>query len=151
MTNKEAVDRFDQAHGAKIEKLFWIAGSLENSDLKDLIEEMNDEAFENCFPEISNSPYFEEYRDAGELLQALVDKYYLGLVAEILIPVANDFRYEENGNVSSWSSSSGYCQVDYVYADTLELLLVEIEKSADKHFNYFLENDKKKQSNLAGL
>jgi hypothetical protein len=144
MSNKKVVERFEQAQGAKIEKLFWIAGSLEHCDLKDLIEEMSDEAFENCFPEVFNSPYFEEYRDEGELLQALVDKDKLGLVAEILIPIAKNFSYDQDGNVSSWSSSSGYCQVDYVYGDTLELLLVEVEKSADKHFKYFLENDKNK-------
>ena len=38
MTNFEAVDRFDQAHGAKIENLYWIAGSLENSDFKDKLK-----------------------------------------------------------------------------------------------------------------
>lgn len=36
-SNKEALERIEQAHGAKIEKMFWIAGSLESSDLTDLI------------------------------------------------------------------------------------------------------------------
>ena len=39
-SNKEALERIEQAHGAKIEKMFWIAGSLESSDLRDLIEEV---------------------------------------------------------------------------------------------------------------
>ena len=59
-SNKEALERIEQAHGAKIEKMFWIAGSLDSSDLRDLIEEMDDKAFKKCFPEIFNSKYLEE-------------------------------------------------------------------------------------------
>lgn len=149
-SNKEALERIEQAHGAKIEKMFWIAGSLENSDLRDLIEEMDDKALKKCFPEIANSKHLEEYRNDNELLQALVDFDKFGLVAEILIPIAKDFSYDKDGKVSSWSSSGGHCRVDYVYAETLDLLLVEIEKSGDKHFKEFLKDDKKKISKLAG-
>jgi hypothetical protein len=149
-SNKEALERLEQAHGAKIEKMFWIAGSLENSDLIDLIEEMDDKAFKKCFPTLADCPYLEEYRNDDEILQALVDKDLFGLVAEILIPIAKDFSYDKDGKVSSWSSSGGHCRVDYVYAETLDLLLSEIEKSGEKHFKKFLKEDKKKLSKLAG-
>jgi len=149
-SNKEAVERLEQAHGAKIEKMFWIAGSLENSDLRDLIEEMDDKAFKKCFPEIANSPYLEEYRNDNEHVQALVDYDKFGLVAEILIPIAKDFIYDKNGKPVSWSSSGGHCRVDYVYGETLDLLLAEMEKSGETHFKDFLKDDKKKLSKLAG-
>jgi hypothetical protein len=149
-SNKEAVERLEQAHGAKIEKMFWIAGSLDNSDLRDLIEEMDDKAFKKCFPEIANSPYLEKYRNDNELIQALVDNDKFGLVAEILIPIAKDFSYDKKGKPVSWSSSGGHCRVDYVYAETLDLLLAEMEKSGETHFKDFLKDDKKKLSKLAG-
>lgn len=37
--NREAVDRFEQACNAKIEKLYWLAGSLDNHDLRSIIED----------------------------------------------------------------------------------------------------------------
>jgi hypothetical protein len=147
--NKEAVERLEQAHGAKIEKMFWIAGSLENSDLRDLIEEMDDKAFKKCFPEIANSKHLQEYRNDNELLQALVDYDKYGLVAEIHIPIAKEFSYDKKGKPVSWSSSGGHCRVDYVYAETLDLLLAEMEKSGETHFKDFLKDDKKKLSKLA--
>ena len=70
-SNKEALERIEQAHGAKIDKMFWIAGSLESRDLKDLIEEMDDKAFKKCFPTLADCPYLEEYRNDDEILQAL--------------------------------------------------------------------------------
>ncbi len=143
MKNTEALDRFEQAHGANIEKIFWIAGSLENSDLKDFIEEMDDKAFKKCFPAIYKSIDVDEYRDSGELLQELLIKEKLGLIAEITIPIAEGFDYDKDGNVKSWSSNGGRSRVDYVYAETLELLLVEIEKTSKTHFKNFIKEDKR--------
>jgi hypothetical protein len=149
-SNKEAVERLQQSHDVRIEKMFWIAASLENSDLKDLIEEMDDEDFKKCFPDIAQSKHLEEYRNDDELLQALVDYDKFGLVAEIHIPIAKDFSYDEKGKPISWSSSFGHCRVDYVYAETLDLLLSEMEKSGDSHFRDFVKDGKKKLSKVAG-
>lgn len=149
-SNKEAVERLEQSHDVRIEKMFWIAASLENSDLKDLLEEMDDKAFKKCFPEISQSKHLEEYRNDNELLQALIDYDKFGLVAEIHIPIAKDFTYDEKGKPSSWSSSAGHCRVDYVYAETLDLLLAEMEKSGENHFKEFVKEDKRKLSKIAG-
>lgn len=143
MTNFEAVERFDQAHCAKIEKLFWIAGSLESSDLKDLIGEMEDGDFKQCFPEIYKSEYYREVKDDEQLMQALIDFKKAGLIAQVLIPKAYGFRYENNKPVG-WSISSGSCRIEYVYAETLEDLMKEIEKAADKVFKEYLKKDKKK-------
>ena len=137
MLNEKAVTRFEQAHGVKIEKMFWIAGSIENSSLNDLIADMDDKQFKNCFPEILNVKVYEK-----DFLQALIDYDKFGIVAEILIPIANSFKYSSDGTLLGWSSSGGYCRIDYVYAETLELLLNEIEKSADKHFEDFKKKDK---------
>lgn len=149
-SNKEAVERFEQSHDVRIEKMFWIAVSLENSDLKDFLEQMDDKAFNKCFPKISKSKHLEEYRNDNELLQALIDYDKFGLVAEIHIPIARDFTYDEKGKPTSWSLSLGHCRIDYVYAETLDLLLSEMEKSGETHFEEFVKEDKKKLSKVAG-
>ncbi len=143
MTNYEAVERFDQSHGVKMEKMFWIAGSLGSSDFKDLLDEMDDKDFKKCFPEIYKSEYFGEYRQDEELVKALVDFKKFGLLTEIHIPEADNFRYKD-GNPVSWSVHQGICRVEYVYAETLEQLMDEIEKSAEKVFQEHVKKDKKK-------
>lgn len=146
MTNFEAVDRFDQAHRAKIENLYWIAGSLENSDLKDKIEEMEDEDFKKCFPEIFNSKHYEEYRNDYEIMQAIVDFRKFGLFAEIHLPECDNFRYEKGKkHPVSWSVHGGICRIEYCYGETLEELMNEIEKSSEKVFEEYVAQDKKKQ------
>ncbi|MDI9872721.1 MULTISPECIES: hypothetical protein [Flectobacillus] len=142
--NQEAVERFDQARGAKINRLFWIAGSLENSDLKDLLnDDMEEYDFEICFPEVFNSEYFNDYKDNDELIQALVDFRKFGLLAEIFVPEADCFRYENNKPVS-WSTHQGIYRVKYVYEETLDKLMLKIEKTAAMVFREYIEADKKK-------
>ena len=142
MTNFEAVERFDQAHGAKIERLFWIAGSMGNSDFKDLIEDMEDKDWQKLFPEIHKSEYFQEYLDDDEALQALVDFRKFGLIAEIHLPECDNFRYEDDKPVS-WSVHGGICRIEYVYAETLEDLMSEVEKASEKVFQEYLNKDRK--------
>ena len=144
MTNVEAVERFDQAHGTKIDKLFWIAGSLGSSnDLKDLLEDMSDKDFKRCFPEIYKSEYFKEYREDQQLEEALVDFSKFGLLAEVHVPEASNFKYKD-GKPVSWSVHGGICQVEYVYAENLEELMTEIEKVSEKVFREHVKEDKKK-------
>jgi len=142
MTNFEAVERFDQAHGAKIERLFWIAGSMDNSDFKDLIEEMEDKDWQKLFPEIHKSEYFQEYLDDDEALQALVDFRKFGLIAEIHLPECDNFRYKKDKPVS-WSVHGGICRIEYVYAETLEDLMREVEKASEKVFQEYVAKDRK--------
>ncbi|NBA78592.1 hypothetical protein GOQ04_23755 [Emticicia sp. ODNR4P] len=142
--NQEAFDRFEQAYGAKIHKLYWIAGSLENSDLNDLLhDDMDDSDFEKCFPAIYHSAHFNDYKDKHEFLDALVDFRKFGLLAEVFIPKAECFIYENNKPVS-WSIHEETWRIEYVYAETLSKLLLEIEKSAEKIFKEYIKADRKK-------
>ncbi len=144
MNNIQAVERFEQTHGSMIEKLFWIAGSYENRDFKDLIEEMTNSDFKDCFPEIYKSDYFNGYKKDNELLQSLADFSKFGFIAEIHIPQASEFSYKNNKPVS-WSLHGGICRVRYVYAETRESLISEIEKASEKVFKEYLKEDKKKR------
>ena len=124
MKNRNAVKRFEQSYGVEIEKLYWIAGSLDNDGLKEFINEMDEKDFENCFPEIFKSEEYQQYQDDNELLQALVDFEKFGFIAEILIPECKNFRFQEGKeNPVSWSSFGGVCRVAYCYGETREELL----------------------------
>lgn len=144
MTNREAVNRFEQAYDAKIEKLYWIAGSLDNHDLRSIIEDdMSEKDFEKCFPKIFNSEYYKQYRDDNEILQAFVDFNYFGLFAEVYVPKCENFSFK-NGKPVSWSSSGGISRIEYVYAENLEDLMKEIELSGKKVFDDCVKSEKKK-------
>jgi hypothetical protein len=143
MTNLEAVERFDQSHGATIEQLFWIAGSMNNSDLKDLIERLEDKEWKELFPDIYYSDFFQEYLDDSEEMQALVDFRKFGLIAEIHLPECRNFTYKDNRPVS-WSVHRGISIIRYTYAETLEELMSEVEKVSEKVFHEYIEKDKNK-------
>jgi|SRR5665647_1701207 len=144
MENIEALERIEQANGAKIEKLIWIAGSFESSELTDLLSELDDDQWKKLFPEIFQNKYFEETRDDIEWVKGLlVDFKKLGLIAEVNIPTCDCFSYT-NGKPTSWSSHPGICRIEYIYVETLEDLMSEIEKVAEKLFKEYVRADKKK-------
>lgn len=145
MKNRDAVERFDQAYGAKIEKLYWIAGSLKDRDFKDFINEMEEKDFEECFPEIFKSEYYQEYQNDDELVQALFDFNKFGLLAYVLIPECKNFTFKEGSErPTSWSSSAGVCRVAYCYGETREELLKSIEKKAEEIFQEYIQKHKSK-------
>ena len=147
MTNREAIQRFDgQVHSTFINKLFWIAGSFENSDLKDFLEEMQEEDWENCLPEIRKSKYFKSYQKNNDFIQALIDHKKFGLIAELHHPRCHNFNYDEKGKVRGCQVSSGNCRISYVYGENQEELMSAIEKSAEKIYNEYVAEDKKKNS-----
>lgn len=144
MNNREAVERFEQAHSAKLENLFWIAGALENDKFKEIIEDdMSDKDFAKCFPAIFNSKSYTQYRNESEMMQAFVDFKLFGLFAEIHIPRAYNFTYKA-GKPVSWSSSAGSCRIAYVYAETMESVMVQIELASEEIFQEYIKAEKKR-------
>lgn len=145
MTNREATTRFDgYTHGTFINKLFWIAGSFDNSDFKDFLEEMQDNDWKDCLPEIAKSEYYKEYQKDREMGQALIDFNKFGLIAELHHPKCHNFRYDEKGKITGCQISMGNCRISYVYAENLEDLMSAIEKSADKIYKEYVSSEKKK-------
>jgi len=141
MTNVEAVNRFSQAHGAKIENLFWIAGAMENDDFKQLIDDLGESHWASLFPDIYNSGSFQEYVTDEDVLQMLLDFNKYGLIAEILLPTCDNFKYDGDKPVS-WSVKHWNCRVAYVYAETMEELLTEIEIVAETTFQEYMTKDR---------
>jgi len=139
--NKESVERFEQAHAAKIVSLFWIAGSLEESGLKEMLDEVSNDDFERMFPDVYNGGISAEYHAGEELLQGLIDYNKFGFIAEVNFPKCDEFRFENNRPVS-WSVHDGVCSVKHVYAETTEELLQEIELQGERHFQYCIRKHK---------
>lgn len=143
MTNTQAFKAFDQTKSAQIERLFWIAGSIENIDLRDMLNEMNTPDLKSCFPEIVKSEYFDDYQNDDQMIQALIDFKMFGFIAEVSIPECFNFKYKNNKPVS-WSVSGGIRRVKYVYAETTDILLGFIEQTAKEVFDSFVKVDKKR-------
>lgn len=143
MDNFQAVERFDQAGGARIEKLFWIAASMEVSDLKDMLHEMDERDFKMNFPQLVKLNHYKECREDEELMQLLVDARLFGFLAEVLVPACDNFGYK-NGKPVRWQVHSGVCRLIHIYAETQEELLSKIEKEQNKLFAQWVAKDKKK-------
>ena len=146
MTNFEAFGRFGEAHGTKIDKLFWIAGSIKNNDLKDLLDSITEKEYKNLFPDIFESKdlksYFKDCLYADDTIQALIDLWKFGLIAKIHIPKCDNFVYKDDKPVS-WSVHDGISRIAYVYAETLEELINEIEKKSKEVFQQYVNRDLK--------
>lgn len=141
MENLEVIEILEQANDAMIEKLYWIAASIDCSDLKNLFEEMDTKYLQKYFPKIVDEI---DSIDRYEFREKLLEMGKFGFIAEIHIPIASDFIFNEKGEPSAWSSNRGCSRVEYVYAETSELLLEEIVSAAEITFREFVEKAKNK-------
>lgn len=150
-TNREYCDKFDQLNGTQIDKLFWIAGSIENSDLEDFLQdEMDNNDWNQLFPQLgpAENEGFNDYLEDKELVQLLIEYEKYGLIAQITIPECYNFRYKE-GKLTGWSCHPGIRRIKYIYAETIPELYSEIERVQAAVFEEFKENDEQKQSKLS--
>ena len=143
MTNREYSELFDgSTYGTYIYKLFWIAGSIENSEFKDFLEELDDDNWKQCLPEFRNSSYYEEYQRNNDLVQALIDLNKFGFIAELRHPKCYDFDYNNNNEIIGHSVSMAVCRISYVYAENHDEMMAKIQESAEKIYNEYIKNDK---------
>ncbi len=134
MTNLQACERFESANSATIDKLFWIAGSLENSDLLEMVEEMENDDLKKCFPDIfDDNDFIEECRDRDSLTSLIVANNKFGLLAEIHLPECSGFKFKKN-KPTSWRVSRSISRVAHVYAETLEELIEKVEVASKENF-----------------
>ena len=147
ITNKEFAEKFDQAHSAQIEKMFWIAGSSDHSDIEELLQDISDNEWDKLIPELgpSKNEYFFEYLDGDVLTEMLVENDKFGLIAEICIPECSRFIYDENNIPVAWSTHPGIRRIKYAYAESLEALFSEVEKIANEVFEDYKAEDKKRR------
>lgn len=138
--------RLLQAHGARIEKLIWIAASIESSELNDfLYDQVDEDTWDKLFPDVPR-PLEEECFDRSNYRFALVEALgcykKLGFLAEVYHPV-HTIRVENGAAVSS-SYSTGHNYVSTVYSETLMGLIEQIEISAEEQYQYDFKRALKK-------
>lgn len=143
MTNKNAFERLSEMKGGpKIEKLFWIAASAESRELSDFVDEFDDRVWKRLFPEIYQISDFDDCIDDGEAVSLLLYFGKLGFLAEVYIPQCTNFKFE-NDKLVSWAVYGGICTSEYVYAETLDGLIDEIERINNIVFEKLVEEAKK--------
>lgn len=147
MTNKKYVDRFEQA-GIIIHKMFWIAGSYESEDLKEMLMEIDGGAYERLIPDF-NIESLESYLDDETPVQLFADNDLWGFIAETRYPNRYDFKYNKKGEVFGYSILQGVQTIDYVYGETIEELCKSIEKKAEENYRRCLVKDQKKAKSKA--
>lgn len=141
MTNKYFWEQLNDVE-VKIDKLFWIALSEDNSDLKDLLENIPEKDWAILIPEVYNDKQFKVFFKEDELIDLLKDKDKFGFIAEIHVPVCDNFSFIK-GKPTSWSSSFGRCQVRYAYGEDRASLFDSIRLQVDAAFAYFVEKAKR--------
>lgn len=145
MTNLEAVDRFSQTHGANIDKLFWIASSMENSELQETLALLDSDDLKGMFPDLDVKTICAYMEDDEEgVVQLLLDHDKLGFVAEVHLPKCENFTYRNNEPVScslNYSISRPIC----VYGETRDELMIEIEKISKLIFDESVARDRKEK------
>jgi len=141
MIHNKFLERFEQMNGAYIEELYWIAGSMDKTSLKELLDNFSYDDFKKIFPGLTlTKSEYNDYWSSDEILRLFIDYDKLGLLAKIHIPVCDKFRYDNN-NPISWSVNNGHCRIEYVYAETLEELINKIKKVSENLFKEFIKND----------
>lgn len=142
-TTPEIIEQIDQSN-AQIDKLFWVGASTEYSDLEEFLQDLDKSAWKEMLPELTETEYYEEYFDDGELIQLLIDNGKLGFIAELTIPTCYDFVFDQNGEMKSCSMHPGRRHIRYAYADTHEELLEKLIQIGQEEFDLDKERDKMK-------
>lgn len=144
MTNKEAVEKFENANSIVINKMFWLAGGLESSDLKEMVEDdMSGKDWERAFPDMEVK-HIDEYINSSDAMQLFCDYNKFGFLAQLHYPRHYGFRYNDKGEVSSCAVSGGIYTIEYAYGETIEELMKVIEKIAEENYQDDIKSDKKK-------
>lgn len=144
-SNIVAAQHFVQAYDAQITKMFWVAGSLNNKDLKMYLEDLREQDLVDLFPKFSKNNNLKTYKD--DLIQALIDFGELGFIAEVSIPIPTNIRFDEKGNLKGYGASYGYCEQHYAYGESTTDLLKSIEKKAIEMYKRHIQKAKKEFKN----
>lgn len=142
MSNFEFIDRFQDAHGVIIDELHWIAASPESSDLKSLIEEIDEDDLLKLFPRIASCSSYDDYSTTVDFL---IEENYTGLVARVYVPEIRNIDYGKDGQPKAWGVFRGISRIAYAYGETLEELMQQVEARADEIFAEYIAEDKKKK------
>lgn len=140
-------DLLEDSAGAEVESLTLIAAEVLRDHPSDAFEDfMREDAEDICKALGWIKDASEEVENECEdeaLAGMMVRNHRDGLLAEVNFPVHHDFRFREDGSWSSCMSSSGYCEVEWVYADTIGELGYKIHAIAEAKMKDWIEEERK--------
>lgn len=149
---KAMAERFEQLPCVKISKLYWLMCQYENNELKEMLCEMDQLEFNQCFPGVLSNPYTSRIQhDEDEIINTLSDCGFTGLFAQVEYPEMSDFQFRESEedallndtNYRSCTICSNVVRYGYVYAETKEDLLKKIESQSVEMTKYWIAEFKK--------
>lgn len=147
MDNLTISNQFSEtAHGTTVEQIFWLAICGESSGLHELLEELQEEDWEELIPGLTSKEWFSDVVDGDgqERLYTLAENDKLGFLAKIYVPEHSNFRFE--GDVPIGSQYSGaISRIGFCYAETPDELIEKITAKADGFYQEMVQDALKKE------
>ena len=121
---QQLVDGVEQS-GGYVNRIFWVAGQLESSEFEDILDDLSPQDLKGLFPKTKVS----EMGNWDDFMQFVYSNNKLGFIAQCYFPHHDNFRFEKGKKEPvSWSVHMGMSSVRWVYADTLEEIVVKMTK-----------------------
>jgi hypothetical protein len=147
--NKYLYNKIDQAHGAFIEEMIFIANELCKDSKHDLFDDfektLETEEILTTLDWViceKNIKLIEENKQDGELITLMYNAGKTGFLAECHFPECANFTFNEKGEPISWSVRSGICKVEYLYADSIGELVEKLVEASNDLFEEAVEKEK---------
>lgn len=138
--NVQLLERLEQCHGAKIDSLHWIICSGESFDFLDFVDEIDQSIFNKLFPE--NKDEFDEFKK--DPICFLMENDKLGFLARFSIPFIDDVVFDKRGNPSRWVVNNSVSKFYYIYAESTEDLVSQMETISQNRFQEMIEECRSK-------
>jgi hypothetical protein len=139
--NKYLYKKIEQAHGAYIENLIFIANEVCRGRTSEAMEEFESlELSEICKvlgwrDEKDLHDIMTTELEEGGLSSMLLRNDVTGFIAECHMPECDNFRFQKGKTrPTSWSVHGGICDVFWIYADSIGELVDKLEKETEKRF-----------------
>lgn len=139
MSLQNLLERFEEkTRDAVVHKLFLIHTS-HPKDLYDFLEDVNVDDYDRLFPDV-----IYDRLNKHSCKDILMEHGYSGFIAHCRLPKPTDIVLDNKGEISSFSSSHAYTVIFHCYGSTIENLLKDIEKQAERLFQFYVEKQREK-------
>lgn len=150
MKYEHLMNKIENAH-CYVNRITMIA--LENTKDSEKVSEIMEDFFNNELKYICKVLDFKTDKDTLEYIEnEIEDNSFVytmmskgdkgGFLAEVYTPECNSFSFDGEGNPQSWQVVGNICNVEWVYADTLDELSDKIVEVGNKNFKEFVEKEK---------
>lgn len=138
MHNKLKETLEELCYGAKLNKFIWIAGMYEDIKLEDVLEELSTKDWQRMFPNTFSNELISSYIKDFNLTKLLLDHNKLGFLVQLYVPYADKFIFDAEDFPITWDVNTSINRSVYIYAETLEDLLPQLEAESFRIFNSYL-------------